>query len=202
MMRRVRGFTLIEIMVAVAVLAIMAVAAYAGLDALIHVRETSQKSMQQFQKLQLAMVIVTRDLEQAVAHPIRHASGDITPGMLGGDHNVPELIFTRAGRPNPLQKPRSSLERIAYGIDDDQLVRYSYPILDRTVEPTPLRQILLKDVTSLSVSFMDQFGQVSPNWPPLNAEPHKYDRIDPVAITITLDTKHWGKIKRVIGIAP
>ncbi|MGH8127983.1 MAG: type II secretion system minor pseudopilin GspJ [Gammaproteobacteria bacterium] len=201
-MRRDRGFTLIEILVAVVVLAIMAVAAYAGLNAIIHVRESSQQSMQQFQKLQIAMVTLTRDLQQAIARPIRHASGDIAPGMLGSDNNVPVLLFTRNGRPNPLQKPRSSLERIAYGVDGDQLVRYSYPVLDRTVESTPLRQVLLKNVTAFTVSFMDQFGQVSPNWPPLNSEAHKYDRIDPVAITVTLDTKRWGKIKRVIGIAP
>ncbi len=201
-MRRARGFTLIEILVAVVVLSIMAVAAYAGLDALIHVREGTQQQMRQFQRLQLAMVILTRDLEQAVARPIRRASGDIAPGMLGGNNNVPELAFTRSGRPNPLQKPRSSLERIAYGLDGDQLIRYSYPVLNQAIEHPPLRQVLLKHVTALQVSFMDQFGQVSANWPPLNAEAHKYDRIDPVAITVTLDTKRWGKIKRIIGIAP
>lgn len=201
-MRRTRGFTLIEILVAVVVLSIMAVAAYAGLNALIRTRESDKRAMQGFKQLQLAMVTMTRDVEQAVARPIRHASGDMAAGMIGGNRNVPELVFTRSGRPNPLQKPRSGVERIAYGIDGDDLVRYSYPVLDRTVEPTPERRVLLKHVTSMEVSFMDQFGQVSPNWPPLNSAPHKYDRIDPVAITITLDTKRWGKIERVIGIAP
>lgn len=201
-MTRERGFTLIEILVAIVVLAIMAVAAYAGLNALIRVREGDKQAMQGFKQLQLAMVTMTRDVEQAVARPIRHASGDMAPGMLGGDNNVPELVFTRTGRPNPLLKPRSGVERIAYGIDGDNLVRYNYPVLDRTIEQAPLRKVLLKHVTSMTVSFMDQYGQVSPTWPPLNAEAHKYDRIDPVAITITLDTKRWGKIKRVIGIAP
>lgn len=201
-MKRARGFTLIEILVAVVVLSIMAVAAYAGLNALIRARESDKRAMQGFKQLQLAMVTMTRDVQQAVARPIRHASGDMAAGMIGGSKNVPELAFTRAGRPNPLQAPRSGVERIAYGIDDGDLVRYSYPVLDRTVEPTPERRVLLKHVTSMEVSFMDQFGQVSPNWPPLNSEPHKYDRIDPVAVTITLDTKRWGKIERVIGVAP
>lgn len=201
-MHRERGFTLIEILVAVVVFAIMSVAAYAGLNALIRTRQDDKQAMQQFRQLQLAMVTMKRDVEQAVARPIRHSSGEMAPGMVGGNHNVPVLVFTRSGRPNPLQKPRSGLERIAYGIDGDNLVRYSYPVLDRTVESTPVRQVLLKHVTNIEVSFMDQYGQVSPDWPPLNAEAHKYDRIDPVAVTITLDTKRWGSIKRVIGIAP
>lgn len=201
-MQRSRGFTLIEILVAVTVLAIMAVAAYAGLNALIQARTDGRKQMREFERLQLAMVTMTRDLEQAVARPVRTSSGEIEPGMLGGDNNVPVLLLTRNGRPNPLQKPRSDLERIAYGVDKDQLIRYSYPVLDRTVESNPRRQVLLKHVTAFTVSFMDQFGQVSPDWPPLNSEAHKYDRIDPVAITVTLDTRRWGKIKRVVGIAP
>ena len=201
-MRRARGFTLIEILVAVAVLAIMAVAAYAGLNAIIKSRETSRTQMHAFLQLQLAMVTLTRDLEQAVARPVHTSSGEIKPGMLGGDNDVPVLLFTRSGRPNPLDEPRSSLERVGYGIDNGNLVRYSYPVLDRVIVQAPQRKVLLKHVSSLTVSFMDQFAHISSNWPPLNASPHQYDRIDPIAITVTLDTRRWGKIKRIIGIAP
>ena len=201
-MRRHSGFTLIEILVATLVLAIMIVAAYTGLHAVTMVREDTRQEMQHFHHLQLAMVTLDRDLEQAIARPIRHASGDLSPGMLGGDKNVPELIFTRDGQPNPLQLPRSGLQRIAYGIKHDNLVRYFYPVLDRTVEQDPEQQIVLKGVTALHLRFMDQFGKWHDTWPPLNAESGQYDAIDPVAVSVTLDTKRWGKILRVIGIAP
>ena len=201
-MRRQSGFTLIEILVAAVVLAVMIVAAYSGLHAVVKVRADTREEMQHFHQLQLAMVTLDRDVQQAVARPIRHASGDLSAGMLGGDNNVPELIFTRAGHPNPLQLPRSGLQRVAYGIKNDNLVRYFYPVLDRTVEQDPQQQVVLKGVTALHLRFMDQFGKWHQNWPPLNVEPGQYDAIDPVAVSVTLDTKRWGKILRVIGIAP
>jgi len=202
MMRRQAGFTLIEILVAVVVLAIMAVAAYAGLHAVVKVREDTRQEMQHFKHLQMAMVTLDRDLKQAIARPIRHASGDLSPGMVGADKNVPELIFTRAGLPNPLQLPRSGLQRVAYGIKDDNLVRYFYLVLDRTVERDPKQQVILKGVTALHLRFMDQFGKWHAAWPPLNAEASQYDDIDPTAVDITLETKRWGEIRRVIEIAP
>ncbi|HYW75203.1 MAG TPA: type II secretion system minor pseudopilin GspJ [Gammaproteobacteria bacterium] len=201
-MRRQAGFTLIEILVATVVLAIMSIAAYAGLHAVVKVREHTQQDMRHFKHLQMAMVTLDRDLEQAIARPIRHASGDLSPGMIGGDKDVPELAFTRDGQPNPLQLPRSGLQRIAYGIKNDNLVRYFYLVLDRTVEQDPKQQIILKGVTALHLRFMDQFGKWHTAWPPLNAQSSQYNDIDPIAVDIILDTKRWGKIERVIGIAP
>src|SRR5699024_5356133 len=70
---RVRGFTLIEILVAVTILAILAVAAYGGLNALIKSREITKTHAQHFKQLQLAMATIERDLEQTSARPIRLA---------------------------------------------------------------------------------------------------------------------------------
>jgi len=202
MYRRPRGFTLIEILVALVVLAIMSVAAYGGLHELMNSRATTRDNQKHFHKLQIAMVTLTRDLEQSVSRPIRHASGEFDPAMLGGDKDVPELAFTRAGHPNPLRKPRSSLQRVAYTVDHGKLVRLFYTVLDRTVEETPKRQVLLPGVKSLKLRFLDQFGKWNSHWPPINSEPHQFDRHDPVAVEVTLDTKRWGTIKRLVEVAP
>lgn len=196
------GFTLVEILVALVVLAIMAAAAYGGLHAVMKVRENTRTSERRLQRLQLAMVTLTRDLEQAVARPIRHASGELAAGMLGGDNDVPQLAFTRSGRPNPLLLPRSSLERVAYAVDDDKLVRYFYSVLDRTIEETPTRQTLLTGVRTMHVRFLDRRGHWQAHWPPLNTEARSYDRRDPVAVQVTLQTRRWGEIRRLIEIAP
>lgn len=200
--RRSTGFTLIEILVAVVILAILAVAAYGGLDALIKSREISHAHSQHFKQLQLAMATIDRDLRQAVARPVRLTSGALAPAMLGGANNIPPLVFTRAGRPNPLLRSRSGLVRVAYVLDDGALERRVFRVLDRAIVPTPHSRILLPGVTSLTFAFMDKQHQPHHHWPPLNAEPGKLAARNPIAIKITLHTRRWGEIHRLIPLAP
>lgn len=202
MRRGQSAFTLIEILVAVVVLAVLAVAAYGGLDAIIRIREQTQVQERQFSRLQLAMLTLTRDIQQAAPRPIRHASGDTAPAMTGGDKNIPPLAFTRAGNPNPLIEPRSGLQRVGYEVVKGKLERVFFAVLDRSIEPEPERQTLLTGVTALSVRFLDDSGQWENTWPPLNAESGQYNRREPAAVEVTLDTKRWGRIRRLIEIAP
>ncbi len=196
------GFTLIEILVALVVLAILSIAAYGGLNSLIKTREITKANDRGFHQLQLAMATISRDLQQATMRPIRLASGQIEPAMTGGTNDIPALTFTRAGWPNPLLQPRSSLQRIAYTVDNGNLIRLIFPVLDRVSPPEPARQVLLSNVRSIGFAFMGENGKPDDNWPPLNAEPGSYDRRLPIAIEITLDTKHWGVLQRLITIAP
>lgn len=197
-----RGFTLIEILVAVVVLSILALAAYGGLDALISTREQTKAQSERFHHLELAMVILDRDLDQAISRSIRQISGARSPAMRGGQNSVPLLAFTRAGWPNPLQKPRSGLIRIDYRLSGGKLIRNYWPVLDRVVDSPPARQVLLTGVTGIKLRFLDGFGHWHRYWPPLNAEPGQYLRRDPVAIEITLETRRWGTLRRLIEIAP
>jgi type II secretion system protein J len=74
-------------------------------------------------------------------------------------------------------------------------------VLDRSLEMSPERQVLLANVNSVTLRFLDQSDQWQDHWPPLNAEQGAYLRQDPLAVEITIDTKHWGPIKRLIGVA-
>ncbi|MGH8273742.1 MAG: type II secretion system minor pseudopilin GspJ [Gammaproteobacteria bacterium] len=199
---KTRGFTLIEILVATLILAILAVAAYGGLNSLIKEREITHTHNEHFRTLQLAMATIGRDLSQAAARPVRLSSGTFAPAMMGGANNIPVLAFTRNGRPNPLQEPRSDLERIAYLLDGTTLKREVFPVLDRSATLAPAARTLLAGVSSITLAFMDESRQSHAHWPPLNAEPGAYVRREPIAVQITLDTKRWGKIRRLIPVTP
>ncbi|MDN5864280.1 MAG: type II secretion system minor pseudopilin GspJ [Gammaproteobacteria bacterium] len=198
---RSRGFTLIEILVAVTILIILAVAAYGGLNALIKAREITQEHDRHFQQLQLAMATITRDLRQASTRPVRLTSGVLVPAMMGGANNIPALAFTRAGRPNPLLLSRSGLQRVGYTVEDGKLERISFDVLDRAIAPTPQRQTLLDGVQAISLAFMDAQHQSRTHWPPLNSEPGTFLSRNPIAVKITLDTKRWGEINRLVLLA-
>lgn len=202
MTSRQRAFTLVEILVALVVLVVLAVAAYGGLDSIMAARQQVHTQDEHFKQLQLAVVTLTRDLEQASTRPVRYSSGDQVPAMLGGPQDLPELTFTQAGRSNPLLAPRSDLERVAYEVDNGKLVRLFYPVLDQVYVMTPERQTLLAGVTEMDVRFLDDGRQWHQNWPPINVTAHSYDRRDPLAVEITLQTKRWGQIQRLVEIAP
>lgn len=197
-----RGFTLIEILVATLILAILAIAAYGGLNSLIKEREITHKHNEHFRTLQLAMATIGRDLQQAAARPIRLSSGAFAPAMMGGANDIPVLALTRGGRPNPLQQSRSALERVAYTLDGNTLKREVFPVLDRSVTPAPAARTFLKGVQAITLGFMDESRESHAHWPPLNAQPGSYSRREPIAIQITLDTKRWGEIRRLIPVAP
>lgn len=197
---RQSAFTLIEILVAVAVLAILALAAYGGLDALIASRQYSRREYREFKRVELAIVTIDRDLEQSAPRPIRRRSGALAPAMHGGTNEVPFLAFTRAGWPNPLQKPRSSLMRINYRLEKGQLIRLSYPVLDRSVTLAPRRQVLLKGIEKIKLRFLRSNGQWIPLWPPLDASSDAYLSREPLAVQLTLVTKHWGRIRRIVEL--
>lgn len=200
--RRDSGFTLLEILVAVVVLAIMSFAAYGGLHALINARSATRARSQAFRHLQLAIVVLSRDVLQTVPRPIRRANGQEMPALMGGDQDIPPLQFTHAGRANPLGLPHSSLERVAYGVKNGNLIRYFWPVLDRSVATDPQQQILLHGVSKMDLQFLDVSGQWVNDWPPLNSMPGTYLEQPPLAVRITLITKRWGSIRRVLDIAP
>lgn len=63
-MRRMRGFTLIEVLVALVVMSTLAMMAWRGLDALIRSREIAQASLDQSVRLQTVLAQWEQDLRQ------------------------------------------------------------------------------------------------------------------------------------------
>jgi general secretion pathway protein J len=64
--RRLRGFTLVELLVAVAVLAIVAVLGWRGLDGIVRSRQSLTEQMEQTRGIQLAFAQLQSDMEQRV----------------------------------------------------------------------------------------------------------------------------------------
>lgn len=205
-MHESRGFTLVELLVAMAIFAIIGIAAASGLRSVIRLRDQSDKTMLRLRQVQLAMSIMARDFSQLAPRPIRDELGSVHPAFTAGPDNVPPIEFTHGGWPNPLGLPRSTQQHVAYALEDGNLIRYTWPILDRSVQVDPLKQELLPDVSAIDVEYLDPSGGDFQNvWPPINqgaVNPSSKPAMDllPRAVSIKLSLKDWGDITRVVEV--
>lgn len=185
-MPRSGGFTLIELVVAVALFAIAATLAYAGLDAVIRAQTGQQEAAADLAELQTVYRLLREDIEQIDDRPVRDQLGDTEAALSTGTGGL-LLALTRAGRPNPAGLPRSDLQRVYYRLDEDGLLRGAMAHLDRTAG-TPLRERLLSErVDTFELRFLDGNGQWLPTWPPLQVSAAEAGLPLVIEVTLTLD---------------
>lgn len=202
---RQRGFTLLEILIVVAIFAIFALLAYGGLDAVLNTRARVEVSQKRIAELQKAYIRLRDDFQQVRNRPIRDNYGDPQPGLLGADNAAVE--FTRGGWRNPLSQPRSTLERVAYRLDDSALHRSSWRLLDRAQDTPAVDVVLLRDVTDLRWRFLDAQHEWQTRWPTLQTAattPQTAAAPPPLGIEIRLTTKDLGELRFVfrLGLDP
>ena len=198
-MRRHSGFTLLEIVVALAIFAILSVMAYGGLDQVLRARDATDRTMDRMAELQLAWALIGRDLEQAAARGIRDGFGDPqAPLSVGGD-NLIEL--TRGGWPNPLQRPRGHLQRVAYHLDGEVLQRLSWNVLDRAQDTEPRVSDLLTGVTAVELRFMNQQGDWGSQWPPAGNLDAGQQQPLPRGMEVIVELEDMGKVGRLYQVS-
>jgi len=188
-MRR-RGFTLVEVLVATAVFAAMSALAWGGLNAVIRARAVLVEEQQAFAQLQRAVSSFERDLEAAVARPVRGNYGEALPALRGDGDSV-EL--TRLGYAGP-SGARSALERVLYQQDGKKFKRGRYPVLDRSAGTAPVFNDLRDGVRSVRLRYLDPRGRWLDAWPPRDAE---LDAL-PRAVELRVDIDGLGEVSRLI----
>ncbi len=197
-----RGFTLLELLVALMVFAVMSLMVFTGLTSVLNAYSHISEKTEQLNELQSAFSLITRDIEQAIGRPIRDSYGDPQePMMHNGEAIGTVLEFTRTGRPNPAALPRSNLQRIAYILDDNQLMRLSWAVLDRAPDSEPLESLLLTKVKSASVRFLNKDMEWQEDWPTKTKQEIDDGVIKiPRAVELTIESEVWGEIKRLFRV--
>ena len=200
MCSRQKGFTLLELVIAIGIFALMSAMAYGGLNSVMNTRAHADAQADRLAQLQKAFLIIGRDIEQSIERPVRDNYADELPPISGGGYGSSILELTRSGRANPMGLARSHLQRVGYEVQEDQLLRKVWPVLDRALDTVPYEGVMLEGIKAVDLRFMNADKQWQTQWP----EPSLVGMLPPPAmpraVEITLDLEDWGRIRRIFKV--
>lgn len=203
-----RGFTLLELLVSMAIFAIIGVMAMGGLNSILTQQAQTKIQLQRLQQVQRAIRLITADLAEASPRAVRDELGSgIQPPFATGVGTNDLIVLTRDGWRNPFAiQRRGTLQRVQYRLESGKLLREYWRVLDRTLTEPPRSQTLLEDVDSIDLQFLDNgspanpAGELQPQWPPIQTKSGTAASVRPRAVKLQLRLKQWGLIDRVIEV--
>ncbi|TRX57895.1 type II secretion system minor pseudopilin GspJ [Thalassomonas sp. M1454] len=191
-LRSHQGFTLLEVLIAVALFAMISLAASGMLVTMIDSHDRGKISSDKLNELQMAFLVMERDFSQMTRRTVRLEGDEPLKQFIYSNEstyssNTQGLAFVRQGWKNPgLLLPRSDVQAVTYQLEDDTLNRLHYVFVDAVVGEEPKVRPLLTGVKQVDFEFHNGL-----KW---SSELPKDDL--PLAIAIELDLEEFGLIRR------
>jgi general secretion pathway protein J len=194
-----RGFTLIEVLVALAIFAIMSGVAFRGLGAVIDARERITEDNRQWRDIAMAFSMIERDLAVAANRPGRSREDLLVPPFAGNatalGRDIAPLQFSRMGEGN------APIRRVGYRLQGTTLQLLAYPSIDAAPGDEAVTYPLLEGVQRFSTRFLDASGNWQPRWPAAGEGPAAR-RGDPLprAVEVGVALAGRGELTRVFAL--
>lgn len=202
--RQQSGFTLLEIMVAVAIFTLIGLASNSVLNRVLDGDEISQEKFAELQRLQRVMLTIERDVLQASARAVR-VEGQKNETVLRGGENFLDseadgIGFVRAGWQNPqLMLPRSTLQAVGYRLQKGRLEKVYFNYVDNVVGAEPRVKVLMEKVEDFQIEYYlrpkRDAGDTS-NW----GDSYSGTEL-PRAVAFIITTEGFGRIRREFPLA-
>ena len=151
-----RGFTLLEMMVAIGVFAVIATISFASLTRFLDNQAVLESRVQELNQIQLAFSVLEQDFLFIADRAVRDEYGDQQAAILTSESGLieDELIRFTARRWDPSLPGMAVLSRVAYKFEDGNLVRVNWAVLDKDQEADETQRILLSGIRSVDLSYM------------------------------------------------
>ena len=198
---RARGFTLLELLVAMAIFAIVGALALTGYTQLQRQSEIVEQRLARTRDVQRTVQLVANDIEQIEPRPIREPIGEtVLPAVSAGLDPSYLLSLTRAGYSNTAGVQRPTLQRVGYRLENGELWRDTWPALDRTIAVEPVRRKLLTGVRSVTFRFLDPSRSWVDRWPETQTPDAASARLRPAAVEVVIELEDWGEVRRLLEV--
>jgi general secretion pathway protein J len=196
--RRRAGFTLVELLVALAIFALIATFAYRGLNVMLDSRTALANESRKWRDVALFVGRVERDMGAVLDRRAKNTYGveqaPVTSVVDFGPNPVPGVSLTRSGgglQDNALAAP----QRVAYRFADGRVDRLAWPAVDSAPRIDPESTKVLENVKGLAFRFMAPTGEWRPAW----GLPGSPDAM-PAAVEMTLELASGERIVRLLDL--
>jgi general secretion pathway protein J len=189
-----RGFTLLEILIALFIFAMLSIVMIGALHAVMDAEAGVENSAARLRQLQFTLLIMSRDIEQAVNRPVINAFGKEDAALIGTYNG---FTLTHMGVANAVENlATSSMQRTRYVFAGGNLLRMVWPVLDLAPETQARTSFLLKEVNDGHFEYLGNNNRFYNTWP----IKEQSDQILPLAIRIFLSIPSWGKMSELYVI--
>lgn len=213
-----RGFTLVELLAAMAIFSLLAVVMYGGTQWIMLEREVITERQTELHDLQRAVNLLNNDFAQLRLRQVRDELGrDYLPALMSDQAGEFLVELSRDGWRNPAGAARGTLQRVQYRLEQPPvsedgikpadetfiLVREYWPVMDRVLGMEGRTQTLLSDVKKFTLEYLDTDGQWRDVWPPVAANVDDNSIIVsylPIAVRYRLESATFGEIQRTIEV--
>lgn len=190
-----QGFTLLEILIALFIFSILSMMLLGALHSTMSAQSEVEKSAARLRMMQMALLVLSRDVEQTVNRPVRLASGKEEAAFMGTSRG---FTLTHAGFSNPEGTLlHSSMERTRYEVHDQALWRMTSAALDAAPQTTFVSRRLLNEVEAIRFQYLDKENHFHEVWPLLGAS----QQVLPRAVKVTITISQWGNLDQLYVIA-
>ncbi|MGF1686959.1 type II secretion system minor pseudopilin GspJ [Photobacterium japonica] len=192
--RPAAGFTLLEVLVAIAVFSMLSLSAYQVMNGVQRSNAQSIEHNERLKEIQRAMVMMDNDFRQIVARKTRNLGETASDKLLQSseyllDSSSDGILFTRLGWQNPQHMfPRGEVLKVGYRVVDDTLERVWFRYPDTVVGSEALVRPILTGVEKLAFRFYSD-KKWADKWDKAAALPQ--------GVIVQLTLEDYGEIERV-----
>jgi general secretion pathway protein J len=190
-MRRARGLTLVELLVAIAIFGVLSGFAYRALTVVLESRDRIEQENRKWREFALFFTQLEQDLAASAPRPVRDANGSLLPALVGNP--TPKgtadgaVVLTRTGfaaDPGAIEPPR----RIGYRLRGGVVEVLFWNALDVAPRSEPRAVAVLFSVSALDLRYLDRRGQWHLAWPPAGTNTAQTEIPAGIEVGVTLLT--------------